>query len=248
MSENDNDTTENTLPDTIEEDLPAYPPRLYFSTGTHVYVLVYRWLNTKDEWGQDRDRANWRPEFLTPLTPLPFTGDVWSIVVDDVVDGQALIHVPPRYVATDWMGHPSHIDHAGANLPVTNVLVLRPSHTTPEIAALLREPEGHLWHIQALNRQRFQQGAPPPEPSPEVQRGAEGEVLFDIYTVAQHWGHHLPELARLSFEQALAMAESILASEGGIALRYHENNDTLEWLYPTFTSIPGYDIPGLGWE
>lgn len=244
MPEHDNDT----LADAAKEDLPSYPPRLYFSTGTHVYVLVYRWTNTKDERGLDRDRADWKPEFLTPLIPLPFTGDVWATVVDDVVDSQALIHVSPCYVPTEWMGHPSHIDHPGADLPVKNVLVLRPSHTTAEIAALLNEPEGHMWHIQALDRQRFRQGSPPPQPSKEAQRAGEGSLLYDIYSVAQHWGHHLPELVRLSYEQALSMAGSILASEGGIALRYDEDEDTLEWLHPHFTSIPGYDIPGLSWE
>lgn len=47
MPEDNRDTEENSAPaDSTKDELPAYPRRLYFSSGKHLYVLVYRWKNT----------------------------------------------------------------------------------------------------------------------------------------------------------------------------------------------------------
>lgn len=82
----------------------------------------------------------------------------------------------------------------------------------------------------------------PPQPSDAVQE-RDGTPLFDLFSMERRW---LPRggrpTTRLTYEQALGLAQYIARSEGAIILRYYcepvpppgKDFDSLEWLNPDY--------------
>jgi hypothetical protein len=167
--------------------------------------------------------------FPSALRELPFTGDSWLEVIEALEEEDAraaLLHVSPSY--HQRLGHFTRKTHEAAPLDVSCVVLLRPSHTTPEIAKLLEQDE-QLWYEAALFRYEHEQGPPPPEPSHAPQLDQDGAFLFDVFARGRFLGA-LYARVRLQFQEGLQVGRDLAEREKGILLRYDEPEDTLERL------------------
>ncbi len=122
-------------------------------------------------------------------------------------------------------------------LPINRVILIRPSHTTPQIAAYI-ESDGPGWYTSAIIRMQTQQESFP-LPSLEPERDDEQRILYDVFLTSAEYEERLQPLVRLSYEHALREGQAILQREGGLLLRYDEDRDTLEWLNAIYTLYPG---------
>lgn len=214
----------------------SYFFRLYFSTHQHVYVLPYQRLS---DTGNQTPSTTQTIEFVRPLTEMPFTGVTWTSIVDRTGDHIVwpLLYVPRRYAPYE-LGQIEWIYSQDTRLPVNNILLIRPSHTTPEIAALVQR-EGQGWYVSAIHRMQLQQ-EPFPLSSLEPQQDEQGQPLYDVFgKPAGWWEEPMLPLLRLPFEQAREAAQAIISNEGGLLLRYDEAQDTLEWLNASYLYYDG---------
>lgn len=225
------------LPDPLQRLLQQrvearHEPRLCFSTNTHLYELVYHCTEIGHQRGWLEDEPIYRVEFLSPLRELPFTGASWLTVVEDMAQGRgyggAYFHVSLSYQATEHLGNFSRVTCVLQRMDIASVLLIRPSHTTPEIARL-RAQHGEDWYTHAYVPYLSGEAPPPPEPSTHVQQDAHGAPLFDVFA----WGRRGSPVTvgvRWRYEEARSQGERVATQEGGILLRYHEPEDTLEWV------------------
>ncbi len=204
-------------------------PRLYFSTGSHLYELAYHRHPVGELVNPFVEVQVYALTFLSPLRELPFSGESWFEVIEALADEDeraALLHLSPRYGPN--LGHFSRRTPAARPLDVNCVVLIRPSHTTPEIAHLL-EQDGYLWYVAALDRQEHEQGAPPPAPSDTAECDQAGAPLFDVFARGRLSGPLVAHV-RLSAEKALRLGLELAGLEGGILLRYDKAEDTLHWI------------------
>jgi hypothetical protein len=206
--------------------------RLYFSTGSNLYELLYQRTQTGYREQRILDQPLYHVEFLSPLRELPFTGDTWFKVVRDINEGGrgTYLHLSPTYATREALGNFSRVTHALEPMDVHCIVLIRPSHTTSEIAQLREEAYHGLWHISALNCQWFEGGPPPPEPSSEIQRDPQGLILYDVFALGAHSLSPRTLGVRLLLEVAQKLGEQVAAKEDGILLLNHDPEDTLEWL------------------
>jgi hypothetical protein len=212
--------------------------RLYFSTGSHLYELLYQRTEVGYLEQQILPQPLYRVDFLSQLRELPFTGDSWFQVVGHIHDPVhgAYLHISPFYnTRNDDLGS---IQPIPLTFDIACVLLIRPSHTSSEIARLWRESNPGLWHGKALNRQWFEGGPPPPLPSGDIQRDGQGEILYDVFALGSHSALPLTLGVRLVLENARKLGEQAASKEGGMLLLYHDPEDTLECLMLPSPPLP----------
>lgn len=231
---------------------PYDPERIYFSTCHHLYVLAYERAAS-----QLAASSTGLSPFVTPLIALPFIGNSWRLVADDLLSLRAtLVQVPFRYLddrlgAPTLLPDPLQAPHAPP-FPVKNILVLRPSHVTAELAALI-EREGSVWYTTAMSQWTDERGDLR-WVRKNIQYAQEEQPFYDLFAHGDHPSDEFPPLVRKHYDHLHTMAEAIVSSKGGILLQYDEQEDTLTWLNPRYTSadqpILGLDemIRGDGWE
>jgi hypothetical protein len=213
--------------------------RLYFSTHQHIYALPYD-KQASDEQESEPSESTAQPTvFARPLTELPFTGATWSSLYDQAVDDG--IQPPLLYVRRQYdpytLGEIAASFDRNTRLPLNRVILIRPSHTTPQIAACI-ESDGPGWYSSAILRMQTQQESFP-LPSLEPERDDQQRMLYDVFLTSAMYEERLQPLVRLSYEHALREGRAILQREGGLLIRYDEDQDTLEWLNATYTLYAG---------
>src|SRR5438045_3238979 len=81
-------------------------PRVYFSTGSHLYELIYQRRPVGNLENPFVEVEIYALDFLSTLRELPFVGDNWFHVIealDDEDERAALLHLSPHYGQT--LGH-----------------------------------------------------------------------------------------------------------------------------------------------
>lgn len=204
-------------------------PRVYFSTGSHLYELVYQRRPVGNLENPFVEVEIYTLDFLSTLRELPFVGDNWFQVIEALSDEEeraALLHLSPHYGSN--LGHFSRKTPDARPLDMNCVVLLRPSHTTLQIAQLI-EQDGDLWYQTALYKHEHEQEAPPPEPSASIECDQMGSPLFDVFARGRLLGSLVSHVRR-PFDDALSLGIEIVRREGGILLRYDEQEDTLQWI------------------
>jgi hypothetical protein len=214
-----------------EEVLASSFPRIYFSTDHHLYALVYQrtrrgYLDTPFI-----KTPLYQLDFLAPLIEMPFTGDSWQRILEDLGEEDepaTLVHLSPQYGSR--LGHFTLTRPNARPLDVDCLVLVRPSHTTEEIAQLLAR-DGDLWYVKALDAHERGEGPPPPQPSPHSLYGQEKALLYDVFARGRFLAA-LSTQVRLPLRNALQVGETLAVEEHGLLFRYAEREDTLEWLNP----------------
>jgi hypothetical protein len=214
-----------------EEVLASSFPRFYFSTDHHLYALVYKrtqrgYLDTPFI-----KTPLYQLDFLAPLLEMPFIGDSWQRILEDLGEEDepaTLVHLSPHYGSR--LGHFTLTRPNARPLDVDCLVLVRPSHTTEEIAQLLAR-DGDLWHVKASDAHETGEGPPPPRPSPQSLYGQERALLYDVFARGRFLAA-LSTQVRLPLRDALQAGETLAVEEHGMLFRYAEPEDTLEWLNP----------------
>lgn len=214
-----------------EEVLASRFPRFYFLTDHHLYALVYKRTQCGYVDTPFIKTPLYQLDFLAPLIEMPFTGDSWQRLFDDLGEEDepaTIMHLSPNYGSR--LGHFTLTRPNARPLDVDCLVLVRPSHTTEEIAQLLAR-DGDLWHVKASDAHERNEGPPPPEPSTGRVFSQEGVLFYDVFAR----GRLLAALAtyvRLPLHDALQTGEHLAEAEHGLLFRYAESEDTLEWLNP----------------
>jgi len=214
-----------------EEVLSSSFPRFYFSTDQHLYALVYK--RTQRGYGDTPfiKTPLYQLDFLTPLIEMPFTGDSWQRILTDLGEEDepaTLVHLSPKYGSR--LGHFTLTRPNARPLDVDCLVLVRPSHTTEEIAQRLAR-DGDLWHVKATDRHERSGGSPPPQPSAQSVFSQEHVSLYDVFARGRFLAA-LGTYVRLPLRDALQIGERLAVAEHGLLFRYAEPEDTLEWLNP----------------
>ena len=214
-----------------EEVLASRFPRFYFSTAHHLYALVYQ-RTRRGYWDTPFIKTPlYQMDFLAPLIEMPFTGESWQRILEDLGDEDeraTLLYLTPNYGPS--LGHFTLTRPNARPLDVDCLVLVRPSHTTEEIAQLLAR-DGKLWYFKAFDAHERGEGPPPPQPSPQSLYGQEKALLYDVFARGRFLAA-LSTQVRLPLRDALEKGETLAVEEHGLLFRYVEPEDTLEWLNP----------------
>jgi hypothetical protein len=170
-------------------------------------------------------------DFLAPLLEMPTTFDSWQRILEDLGEEDepaTLVQLSPDYGPR--LGHFTLTRPNARPLDVDCLVLVRPSHTTEEIAQLLAR-DGELWHVKAADAYANGEGPPPPEPSPQSVYGQENALLYDVFARGRLLAA-LSTQVRLALPDAVQVGETLAVEEHGLLFRYAEQEDTLEWLNP----------------
>ena len=214
-----------------EEVLASSFPRFYFSTDHHLYALVYRdtqrgYLDTPFI-----KTPLYQLDFLAPLLEMPVTCDSWQRILEDLGEEDEpamLVHLSPHYGSR--LGHFTLSRPNTRPLDVDCLVLVRPSHTTEEIAQLLAR-DGDLWHVKASDAYERGEGPPPPQASPHCLYGQKQALLYDVFARGRFLAA-LSTQVRLPLRDALQAGETLAVQEHGMLFRSTESEDILEWLNP----------------
>lgn len=236
--------------------MEASAQRIYFVTQARVYELVYTFVNVRDERGVTQKASKWRGQFVGPLQELPMLGPQVATMADQVTCSDATIihltHTSSYLTTGSNKCSPTRIGDREEKLPA-QVLFIVPCFTTAQMHELL-EQEGPGWELSRWLMYGEQRGPMPPQPSDAVQE-RDGTPLFDLLSIETKWEDFEGRpTTRLSYEEALDLAQYIARSEGAVILRYYcephppggKPFDSLEWLNPHY--IPWRKAQGFFFE
>jgi hypothetical protein len=213
-----------------EEVLASSFPRLYFSTDHHLYALVYQRTRVGYLDTPFIKTPLFRLDFLAPLLEMPFTGGCWQRVIADLTEEDERATLLHLSAYGSRLGHFTISRPNARPIDMNCIVLLRPSHTTEEIAQLLSR-DGELWYVKASDAYEHGEGPPPPEPSPHSEYDQSQALLYDVFARGRFLAV-LNTRVRLPLEEALQHGQALAVAEPGILLRYFEPEDTLEWLNP----------------
>ena len=215
--------------------------KMYFLTDRHLYGLVYKWINTRDEAGQAQPKEQWVPQFAGALQELSLRGaDVMQMVQDVKANVATVISVAPLIQQTE-LDVEARLIVSDGELPTSLVFVL-PSLNTSDTVRKGSDTQEQ----STIGSTR----------SIASTIGLNEPQHYDVIEVNRTWNTAVAAATNLSYKSAIDQAQ---AFDGTLIFRYYgetslpqgKKRDTLEWLNPQhvpWQETLGFYFRGLFFE